>query len=146
MTMTHPIRIAQALILATIVAALVAPTLALGNPTTTSPRKGTLATSRASDWFERGVAIHARRVLTDGHSPDTVDAAAATQPRVADGRAPGSLDAAHATRPIQTVQPGGFGWGDAGIAAIVAALAILSIGGTTLLVARFHRRQRVQAT
>ena len=136
--------------------------------------QGVLDTTQAPDWLERYAAAHpygqgildstqaltvdgrspdtldatavAQLQVADGRSPDTLDAGSVSQLQVADGRSPDTLDAAQATQPIEIVQPGGFAWGDAGIGAIGAALMIALIGGAMLVLARFHRRQRVQAT
>jgi len=165
MTPNHLIRFTQALVLAALVAVLVSPAAALGGSNTGKP---------APDWFERYAAAHpygqgildstqaltidgrspdtldataaAQLQVADGRSPDTLDAGSVSQLQVADGRSPDTLDAAQATQPIEIVQPGGFAWGDAGIGAIGAALMIALIGGAMLVLARFHRRQRVQAT
>ena len=186
MTPLNLFRLTQPLVLAAIVAALAVPTVALaGANHGYGPRDGwyTYATSvtksdrnAASDsngygprdgWYTQAVSLtdaaKALRVdgrspdtldaaqatqlqAIDGRSPDTLDAASAPQLQVADGRSPDTLDAASAPQPIEIVQPGGFDWADAGIGAIVATLMTLLVGGTMLLLARFNRRQRVRAT
>lgn len=186
MTPLNLFRLAQPLVLAAIVAALALPAVALASSNTGyGPRDGwyTYATAvtksdrKASGdsnrygprdgWYTNAVSLTtaAKTVRVDGRSPDTLDAAQATQlqaidgrspdtleaaaaPRllVADGRSPDTLEAASTPQPIEIVQPGGFDWADAGIGAIVATLITLFIGGTMLLLTRFNRRQRVRAT
>lgn len=186
MTPLNLFRLTQALVLAAIVAALAVPGVALaGASSDYGPHDGwyTYATSvtkldrkAASDsnrygprdgWYSQAVSLtnSAKALRVDGRSPDTLDAAQATQLQAIDGRSPGTLDAASASQlqvadgrspdtldaasgpqPIEFVQPGGFDWGDAGIGAVVATLMLMFIGGTMGLLARFHRRQRVRAT
>ena len=187
MTPLNLFRLTQPLVLAAIVAALAVPTVALaGANHGYGPRDGwyTYATSvtksdrnAASDsngygprdgWYTQAVSLTdaAKALRVDGRSPDTLDAARATQLQAIDGRSPDTLDAASAPQlqvadgrspdtldaaasapqPIEIVQPGGFDWADAGIGAIVATLMTLLVGGTMLLLARFNRRQRVRAT
>ena len=108
MTSTHLIRFTQTLVLAAVVAAVAAPTVALAgsNPGKPAPDwferyvaahpygHGVLDQTQAPDWFERYAASHGPAVPTDGRSPDTLDAAQATRLRLADGRSPDTLDAA----------------------------------------------------
>ena len=144
MTLTHLIRFTQTLVLAAVVAALAAPAVALGGSNPSKP---------ATDWFERYAAAHpygqgtlaaAQPQLTDGRSPDTLDAASTAQFQVADGRSPDTLDAAQAIQPIELVQPGSFDWGDAGVGA-VAGITLLALIGSLLLI-QLRRRHRVRAT
>ena len=99
MTPSNPIRFTQALVLAVIVFALAVPAVALGSSNqSTSSRDwferyaaahpfghGIVGSTPAPDVFERYAATHATTVLTDGRSPDTRDAAAAAQARLAGG-------------------------------------------------------------
>ena len=144
MTLTHLIRFTQTLVLAAVVAALAAPAMALGGSNPSKP---------ATDWFERYAAAHpygqgtlaaAQPQLTDGRSPDTLDAASTAQFQVADGRSPDTLDAAQAIQPIELVSPGGFDWTDAGIGAGMGA-GIITLLGVVAIALRTHRSRRVQA-
>ena len=186
MTPLNLSRLTQALVLTAIAAALAVPAVALAgaNPGygprdgwytyATSVTKSDRHTSRDNSqygprdgWYTQAVSLTnaAKTLRVDGRSPDTLDAAQATQLQaidgrspdtleaasapqlqVADGRSPDTLDAASTPQPIEIVQPGGFDWADASIGAIVATLMTLLVGGTMLLLARFNRRQRVRAT
>jgi len=99
---------------------------------------GVGATTSAPDLleFERYLGLHryggvlatakTKAVLNAGPSPDTLDAAAVTQP-------------------AEAGQPSGFDWTDAGIGAAMGA-AICALLGTSILVPLAHRRNRAQAT
>jgi hypothetical protein len=164
MTRNHMIRCRQALVPAAIVAALALPAVALAGShagygahdgwysyaTSVTPAHGTAAGDSnrygARDgWYTQAVSL--TRAVTslplDGRSPDTLDAAQASQPQVADGRSPDTRDAAQAVQPIELVTPGGFDWRDAGIGAAMTAMITL-LAGSILLLTR--KRNRVQTT
>ena len=190
MTPLNLFRLTQALVLAAIVAALAAPSIALANSYPGKPAPdwferyaaahpygaGVLDSTEAPDVFERYAAAHpygkgvvdttqAQAVLTDGRSPDTLDAAAASQLQVADGRSPDTLDAASTSQlqvadgrsadtldaalspqPVTFVQLGGFDWADAGIGAGLATALLSLLAGSMLVWLRRHPRHRIQAT
>ena len=119
MTPNHLTRFAQALMLATIVAALAVPTVALaGVNSGYGPRDGwyTYAISvtksdrsAASEsnrygpydgWYGYALSLtNSAKVLTaDGRSPDTLDAAQAAQLQAIDGRSPDTIDAVSASQ------------------------------------------------
>jgi hypothetical protein len=108
-------------------------------------------------------------VITDGRSPDTVDAAEAAQAQVVDGRSPDTLDAgivahsvpltptdlrspdtkdaaelAHSSGATVVVQtgPGSFDWTDAGIGA-AGGFAIALILAGLLLLSRVGSKRRL---
>jgi hypothetical protein len=103
MATTHLIRLAQALVLAAIIAAFAVPT-ALGGTSsgTVAPDvferyaaahpfgHGVFDAAQAPDVFERYAATHGPIVLTDGRSPDTRDAAEAARLELAAGGSPAS--------------------------------------------------------
>ena len=170
MTPINVHRLAQALALSAVVAALASPALALGsNPGKVAPDwieryaaahpygVGVIGTTQAPDWIERYAAAHpygvgvigttqAPTVLIDGRSPDTRDAADAARLQLADGRSPDTLDAAVGSKPTVTVQPGGFHWGDAGLGSIVTAMLLGFAAASLLLLTRFRRHHRVHTT
>ena len=117
-------RFAQAMVLATVVAALAAPAVALG---------GSNAGKQAPDWFERYVAAHP-------YGQGVVELA----PTVRDGRSPDTLDATQTVQPIELVSPGGFDWTDAGIGAGMGA-GIITLLGVVAIALMTHRSRRVQA-
>jgi hypothetical protein len=98
MATTHLIRLAQALVLAAIIAVFAVPT-ALGGTSsgTVAPDvferyaaahpfgHGVFDAAQAPDVFERYAAAHGPTVLTDGRSPDTRDAAEAARLELASG-------------------------------------------------------------
>jgi hypothetical protein len=166
MTLNHPTRLAQALVLAAIVTVLGLPAIALGGVNSSyGPHDGwyTYATSvtnvhnsavRDSNpygprdgWYTYAASVtrSATASPADGRSPDTRDAADAAQLQVVDGRSPDTLDAAQAVQPIELVSSSGFDWSDAGIGAGLGAAAITLLGASLLFVFT-HRRDRVQAT
>lgn len=106
---------------------------------------GVLDTIQAPDAFERYAATHATTIVTDGRSPDTLDAATNAGLQVADGRSPDTLDAAQTAQPIELVSPGGFDWSDAGIGAGMGA-GIIALLGSLMVALMTHRRHRVQTT
>ena len=122
MITTQLSRFVQAIVLATVVAALAAPAAALGG-------------SRS------GPGLH------DGWYTYAESLAGPAETSTVDGRSPDTLEAANGgPRTIEYVRPGGFDWADAGIGAIIATLALIVTGGSLLLLARFNRRQRVRVT
>lgn len=146
MTPTHLIRFTKTLVFAVLVAALAVPAIALGGSNLSKP---------APDWFERYAAAHAygqgtlaaaQPQLTDGRSPDTLEAAAAGPLQVADGRSADTLDAALRPQPVAVVQPGKFDWADAGIGAATGITLIMLIGSSILLLMRRQRHHQVRAT
>jgi hypothetical protein len=120
MTPTHTSRLAQALALATAVAALSAPAVALAGSQSNA---------------------------VDLRSPDTVEASAnAAREQVVDARSPDTIEAALSPTPTPLGQPSGFDWEDAGIGAGLATTLLTLLAGSTLFWTRRRPRQQVQAT
>ncbi len=164
----HLTRLAQVLALSAIVAAFAMPAVAAGAngaPPDWMERYaaahpygvGIEPVSNPSNWFTRNdqahfgrsdAVVHARPV-TDGRSPDTLDAAAAARQAAlvpADGRSADTLDAALDPQPMVDRVAGGFDWGDAGIGAGFGGGLIALLGATGVLWLRRHPRRRMQTT
>jgi len=160
MTTSYLSRALQALALAVALAILAAPAAALAGSDsgTRAPDwferyaaahpfgDGVADFTQAPDVFERYAASHATALLTDGRSPDTREAANVRRVDVVDRRLPDTVDALYPAQPVQRGRSGSFDWGDAGIGAIAAAMILAFVGGSMMLLTRFHRRERVQAT
>jgi hypothetical protein len=168
MTMSSLIRFVQALVLTAAVAALATPAVALA---------GSSGSKSAPDLFERYAAAHTygkgvldqhARVLIDGRSPDTLDAAHSLQTRVTDGRSPDTLDAAYdaqqrslvpidgrspdtldagqSPQPVLSALASGFDWGDAGVGAGFATAVLALLSATGALWMRRRPRHQMQTT
>jgi hypothetical protein len=131
MAATHLTRFTSALLVAGVLVALTA-TAALGGSGGAAP----------PDWLERQVAKTRQAAVLDARSPDTRDAAAS-------GGSAGAANAGGSLQPAAAVasdgSPTAFDWQDAGVGAASALAAVLLAGGTIGLVARSHRRHRVEA-
>jgi hypothetical protein len=119
MTPNNPARPGRALALATAVAALSAPAVALAG---------------------------SQGDVVDLRSPDTVEASDNARSQVVDARSPDTIDAALSPAPALLGQPGGFDWEDAGIGAGLATTLLTLLAGSTLFWLRRHPRRQVQAT
>jgi len=87
---------------------------------------------QTADWLERYAAMHPYgQGLIDG---------------VTDGRSPDTLDAAASPQPVLHSQPSGFDWGDAGIGAGFASGLSTLLAAIGLTWMRRHPRQRIQTT
>lgn len=145
------IRLAQTVLLAAALTALVAPTI--GHASNSSVP--------AADVFERYAAAHpygqdtpkaatsTASTLIGGRSPDTGDAADAARLKLGDQRSPDTIEIAQGAvsdTPTNVGQSSRFDWEDAGIGATATIAALALVGGLLLLLTRLHRRPRVQTT